>query len=177
MYSRKGDKGETSLYGSSRVRKDDLRVDAYGTIDELSSVLGVVISGSKSRGFAPSLKEVQRMLFVAGGDIATELNGSRKVPRVTAADTVRLEKMTDELVSKLPPLTNFILPGGSQTGAMIHVARAVCRRAERRILTASRSYELNSELLPFFNRLSSYLFNLSRWENMQAGKKEEVWKG
>jgi len=176
MYSRRGDKGETSLYGSSRVRKDDPRVEAYGTIDELSSVLGVVISGSKSRGLASSLKEVQRLLFVAGGDIATELHGSQKVPRVTAADTAKIEKMTDELVSKLPALANFILPGGSQTGATIHVARAVCRRAERRILTASRSHEMNPELLPFFNRLSSYLFNLSRWENRQAGKKEDVWK-
>jgi cob(I)alamin adenosyltransferase len=177
MYSRKGDKGETSLYGPSRVRKDDPRVEAYGTIDELSSVLGVVISGSNSRGLSSSLKEIQRMLFVAGGDIATEMHVSRKVPRVAAADTSRLEKMTDELVSKLPPLANFILPGGSQTGAMIHVARAVCRRAERRILTASRSHEMNPELLPFFNRLSSYLFNLSRWESIQAGKKEDVWKG
>ena len=162
MYSRRGDKGETSLYGSSRVRKDDPRVEAYGTIDELSSALGVVLSGSKDRRLASSLKEIQRMLFVAGGDAATEVHGPLKVPRVTAADTVRLEKLTDELVSKLPPLANFILPGGTPTAAAIHLARAVCRRAERRILTASRSHEMNPDLLPFFNRLSSYLFNLSR---------------
>ena len=177
MYTRRGDRGETSLYGASRVRKDDPRVEAYGTIDELNSVLGVVIAESKSRGLISSLKQVQRMLFVAGGDAATELHGSQEVPRVTAADVARLEEMTDELVRKLPKLTNFILPGGSPAGAMLQVARAVCRRAERRILTASRSHEMNPELLPFFNRLSSYLFNLSRWENARAGKKEDVWKG
>ena len=117
------------------------------------------------------------MLFVAGGDAATELHGPQSVPRITAADTAFLEKMTDELVSKLPTLANFILPGGSSTAAMIHVARSVCRRAERRILTASRSHEMNPELLPFFNRLSSYLFDLSRWENRREKKEEDVWKG
>jgi cob(I)alamin adenosyltransferase len=177
MYTRRGDKGETSLYGSARVQKDDPRVEAYGTIDELNSVLGVVVSESNNPRLALSLTEVQRMLFVAGGDAATELHGSQKVPRVTAADTARIETMTDELVAKLPSLTNFILPGGSPTGAMLHVARSVCRRAERRILTASRSHEMNPELLPFFNRLSSFLYNLSRWENRRARKKEDVWKG
>ncbi len=177
MYTRRGDRGETSLYGPKRVQKDDPLVEAYGTIDELGSVLGVVISGSRNRWLVSSLKEVQRMLFVAGGDAATELDGSQKVPRVTEADTARIEKMTDELISKLPTLANFILPGGSPTGAMMHLARSVCRRAERRILTASRSHRMNPELLPFFNRLSSYLFNLSRWENRRTGKKEDVWKG
>lgn len=177
MYTRRGDRGETSLYGAARVQKDDPRVEAYGTIDELSSVLGVVISGSKNRALVSSLKEIQRMLFVAGGDAATELRGSQKVSRITASDTASLERMTDDLVSKLPTLANFILPGGSPTGAALHVARSVCRRAERRILTASRSYEMNPELLSFFNRLSSYLFNLSRHENRRAKKQEDVWRG
>lgn len=176
MYTRRGDSGETSLYGSGRVQKDDPLVEAYGTIDELSSVLGAVISGSRNRALTSSLKEIQRLLFVAGGDAATELHGPQKVPRVSAADTARVEKMTDELLSKLPTLNNFILPGGSRTGAAIHVARAVCRRAERRVVAASRSHEINPELIPFFNRLSSYLYNLSRWENRRAGKKEDVWK-
>ena len=176
MYTRRGDRGETSLYGAGRVQKDDPRVEAYGTIDELNSILGAVIAGSRDRGLASSLKEVQRVLFVAGGDAATELHGPGKVPRVSAADTARLEGMTDELASKLPALANFILPGGSSTGAMLHLARAVCRRAERRLVTASRSHEMNPELLPFFNRLSSYLFNASRWENRRARKKEDVWK-
>ncbi len=176
MYTRRGDKGETSLYGPARVPKDDPRVEAYGTIDELNSLLGVVAAGAKDRSLATALKAVQRMLFVAGADAASELKGSRKVPRISTADTARIERMTDELLSKLPPLSNFILPGGSQSGAVLQFARSVCRRAERRIITASKSCEMNPELLPFFNRLSSYLFNLSRWTNRRAGKKEDVWK-
>jgi cob(I)alamin adenosyltransferase len=176
MYTRKGDSGETSLYGPKRVRKDDPRVEAYGTIDELNSVIGLIASISKDRALASSLKEIQRMLFVAGGDAAAEPGGPHKVPRISEADTARLEEMTDALISKLPALSNFILPGGSEVGAMLHVARSVCRRAERRLLTASRSFDLNPALLPFFNRLSSYLFNLSRWENRRSRKKEVVWK-
>ncbi len=158
------------------MQKDDRRVEAYGTIDELNSVLGVVVSGSKDKSLVSSLKEIQGMLFVAGGDAASEPKGPLKVPRISTADTAKLERMTDELLSKLPSLSNFILPGGSPTGAMLHMARSVCRRAERRILTASKSESMNPELLPFFNRLSSYLFNLSRWANKRAGKKEDIWK-
>jgi cob(I)alamin adenosyltransferase len=176
MYTRRGDRGETSLFGPARVPKDDPRVEAYGTIDELNSALGVVVSGSGDNSLALWVKEVQRMLFVAGADAACEFRGAQKVPRISDADTSKIEKMTDELLSKLPSLGNFILPGGSQTGAALQLARSVCRRAERRIVTASRSYEMNPELVPFFNRLSSYLFNLSRWANQRARKKEEVWK-
>lgn len=177
MYTRRGDKGETSLYGSERVQKDDPRVEAYGTIDELNTILGVVISGSKGRAITTPLKEVQRMLFVAGGDAAADFGGAARVPRIGPGDTARLEELTDALAKKLPPLANFILPGGTPTGATLHLARAVCRRAERRLVTASRSYKMNPELVPFFNRLSSYLFNLSRWVNKRSGKKEDVWKG
>ena len=177
MYTRKGDAGETSLYGPKRVKKDDPRVEAYGTIDELNCVLGVVIAGSRDSKLTSSLKEIQKMLFVAGGDAACELKGSRNVPRISAADTARIEKMTDTLLSELPSLKNFILPAGSPTGAALQLARSVCRRAERRILTASKSEEMNRELLPFFNRLSTYLFDLSRWANNRAGRKEDVWKG
>ncbi len=177
MYTRRGDRGETSLYGSRRVQKDDPRVEAYGTIDELNSMLGVVIANSKDRTLTSSLKEIQRMLFVAGGDAATEMKGPQRVPRIDPSHTLSVEKMTDEVLAKLPSLANFILPGGSPTGAMLQTARAVCRRAERRIVTASRSQEMNPELLPFFNRLSSYLFNLSRLENRRARKKEDVWRG
>jgi cob(I)alamin adenosyltransferase len=177
MYTRRGDRGDTSLYGPKRVQKDDPRVEAYGTIDELNSVIGVIIAGSDDRTLASSLKEIQRLLFVAGGDAATEIRSRQKVPRIRRSDTERLEELTDELLAKLPPLGNFILPGGTPTGALLHVARSVCRRAERRIVTASRSWEMNPELIPFFNRLSSYLFNLSRWANKTAGKDEAVWRG
>lgn len=176
MYTRRGDKGETSLYGPKRVAKDSPRVEAYGTIDELNSLLGIVIAESKDKKTVVALREVQRMLFVAGADSATELGISPSAPRISSADTSRLEEMTDELLAGLPTLRNFILPGGSTVGAHLQLARAVCRRAERRILTASKSEPLNEELLPFFNRLSSYLFNLSRAANRRSGKKEVVWK-
>jgi cob(I)alamin adenosyltransferase len=176
MYTRRGDRGETSLFGPKRVQKDSPRVEAYGTIDELNSVIGVAISGSNEKTVVDPLKDLQRLLFVAGADAASELKGPAAVPRISAADTAKLEKMTDELVSKLPPLKNFILPGGAPTGAMLQLARSVCRRAERNILTASKVEGMNPELLPFFNRLSTYLFNLSRHANSQAGRKEEAWK-
>jgi cob(I)alamin adenosyltransferase len=176
MYTRQGDKGETSLYGSRRVPKDSPRVEAYGTIDELNSILGVVVAGARDRKTAASLKEIQRMLFVAGGDVASELRGSAGVPRISPADTARIEVMTDRVLKGLPSLSNFILPGGNPSASLLHLARAVCRRAERRILTASKSEDLNPELIPFFNRLSTYLFDLARDINRKAGKKDEVWK-
>ena len=176
MYTKRGDRGDTSLYGSRRVQKDDPRVEAYGTIDELNSLIGVVIAGSNETKLTSSLKEVQGMLFIAGADASTELSSPQKVPRIGPSNTLELEKMTDELLAKLPALANFILPGGSPTGARLQLARTVCRRAERRLVTASRSQKMNPELLPFFNRLSSYLFNLSRWVNQRAGRKEDVWK-
>ena len=176
VYTRRGDRGETSLYGPRRVPKDDQRVEAYGTIDELNSLLGVVVSQTKDRQISAALREVQGMLFVAGGDAACELGSPLKVPRISSTDTARVEEMTDALLAKLPPLKNFIIPGGSQAGAAIQLARAVCRRAERKVVSASKRYEMNPELLPFFNRLSSYLFNLSRWANKKAGRKEEIWK-
>jgi len=177
LYTRRGDRGDTSLYGPKRVQKDDPRVEAYGTIDELNSLIGIVIAGPKGRALARSLKEVQRMLFVAGADASTELSSPQKVLRIDQSHTRRLEKMTDDLLAKLPKLANFILPGGSPTGARLQLARTVCRRAERRLVTASKSQKMNPELLPFFNRLSSYLFNLSRWANKIEGKKEDVWRG
>ena len=176
MYTRKGDGGETSLFGPRRVAKDSARVEAYGTIDELNSAIGVVIALSKRKSVTVPLIEVQKLLFIAGADAASDLP-LKYAPRISAKDTLRLEALTDGLLNDLPRLRNFILPGGSVAGAQLQLARAVCRRAERRILSASKSERLNPELLPFFNRLSTYLFNLSRHENRAAGKKETVWKG
>jgi cob(I)alamin adenosyltransferase len=177
MYTRKGDKGETSLFGSRRVPKDSPLVEAYGTIDELNSLLGVVISGSKNPQTVRFLLEIQRMLFVAGADASYDFGSRERVPRIVARDVLSIEKMTDDLLASLPPLRNFILPGGSRTGAQLQLARAVCRRAERRLVTASKSEAINPELVPFFNRLSSLLFNLARRANRSAGRREKPWKG
>jgi cob(I)alamin adenosyltransferase len=176
VYTRRGDRGDTSLYGPKRVPKDSPRIEACGAIDELNSTIGVVLAGAKQKDGVSDLRDVQRSLFVAGADAASEPD-AMGVPRISADDTKRLEALTDDLIEKLPTLKNFILPGGSPTAAALHHARTVCRRAERRLLTASRTERLNPELLPFFNRLSSYLFNLSRMVNQRAGKKETAWKG
>jgi cob(I)alamin adenosyltransferase len=175
MYTRRGDKGETSLFGPRRVPKDSPRVEAYGTVDELNSYLGVVISDCHNRTVTNSLREIQKMLFVAGADLASE-PAAASVPRITAAETLRVERMTDDALARLPTLKNFILPGGSRLAAELHFARAICRRAERRVLAATRSEQLNPELVPFLNRLSSYLFNLARLANQKQKVKEYVWK-
>lgn len=175
MYTRRGDKGETSLYGPARVSKDSPRVEAYGTVDELNSYLGVVISGCRNRAISASLKRVQRLLFVAGADLATDM-GRRKTVRISGGDTKLIEEMTDRLLAKLPVLTRFIMPGGSDLAARLQFARALCRRTERRIVAASKLEELNPELIPFFNRLSSYLFNLARYVNLILKVEEETWK-
>ena len=177
MYTRAGDKGETSLYGKRRVPKDSPRVEAYGAIDELNSLLGVIASHTKDKSISSPVREIQRMLFVAGADAATDLDSGQDVPRIGGSETLRLEKMTDDLLGHLPRLRNFIIPGGSQTGAYLQLARAVCRRAERRVLTASREEPVNPDLLPFLNRLSTYLFNLSREANRRSRKKEVTWEG
>jgi len=177
MYTRRGDDGETSLHGPRRVPKDDPLVEAYGTIDELNSAIGVVVAGEKDRDMKSQLLEIQALLFKAGADAATEWKPAGMGLRISVKDTKRVEVLTDLLLKKLPTLRHFILPGGSMTGARLQLARAVCRRAERRLVSASKHSEINPELVPFFNRLSSYLFNLSRHANAKAGRKEKVWKG
>ncbi len=116
------------------------------------------------------------MLFVAGADLAAEGDASARVPRIRRGDTQALERMTDELLRRLPKLTNFILPGGVRLAAELHFARTLCRRAERRVISAAKVEPVNPDLLPFLNRLSSYLFNLARAVNAKKGMKEETWR-
>lgn len=176
MYTRRGDKGETSLYGPRRVPKDSPRVEAYGTVDELNSYIGVILSGCTNQNVSASLKKIQNLLFVAGADLATDAGSAPKIPRIGDGDTKTVEKMTDDMLERLPTLSDFILPGGSKLAAELQFARAVCRRAERRIVTAASTEKINPELIPFFNRLSSYLFNLARHVNVLQETPEEPWK-
>jgi cob(I)alamin adenosyltransferase len=172
-YSGTGDKGETSLYGGTRVEKADPRVEAYGAVDELNSQIGVARSHIKVKKLDQILKTIQRDLWILGGDLASEIV-TANIPRIGKADLNRLESVTDELNSGLPGLSRFILPGGSIPGAELHVARAVCRRAERRIVTLSKVESINPEVLPYINRLSSFLFVLARTVNkMQRVSEEE----
>lgn len=157
------------------MSKDSPRVEAYGTVDELNSYLGVVLSDCRDSMTAKSLRAVQKMLFVAGADLAADSTSSN-VPRISSSDTLKIERMTDDALGRLPTLSNFILPGGTRLASDIQFARAICRRAERRVIAASKGETLNPELVPFLNRLSSYLFNLARLVNAKNRKKEEVWK-
>ena len=150
-------------------------MEAYGAIDELNSYLGVVIADCRDSMTTKSLKRIQKMLFVAGSDLATD-SGTSKVPRISSSDTLEVEKMTDDALNKLPRLRNFIMPGGTKTASQLQYARAICRRAERRVVAASKTEKTNQELIAFLNRLSSYLFNLARLTNAKARTKEEVWK-
>jgi len=171
-YSGTGDKGETSLYGGTRVEKADPRVEAYGAVDELNSQIGVARAHIKAKKLNAILKGVQRDLWVLGGDLASELL-TANVPRISREQLDRLESVTDELNSGLPRLRRFILPGGSISGAELHVARAVCRRAERRTVALSKVESINPDVLPYINRLSSLLFVLARTVNKTQRVPEE----
>jgi cob(I)alamin adenosyltransferase len=179
LYTRGGDAGETGLYGSKRVGKESQRVAAYGTVDELNSCVGLAISVSAHPEVSNDLKWVQGKLFVAGADLASELSEGQaadRVPRIDKEDTERLEKMIDSLQPKLPRLTSFILPGGSVLSAQLHLARSVCRRAERGVVALAKAEKVNPQLIPFLNRLSTYLFNVARYSNLLEGKQDEVWR-
>jgi cob(I)alamin adenosyltransferase len=178
LYTRGGDKGETSLFGASRVAKDSPRVAAYGTIDELNSSIGVALAACEHEEISRPLKRIQAGLFIAGADLATELSakGGARVPRIQKEDTQELEKMIDELQGKLPKLKSFILPGGSRLSSSLHLSRAVCRRAERSVVTLGRTERINPEVVPYLNRLSTYLFNLARYSNVLEKVEDEVWR-
>lgn len=177
IYTKVGDGGDTFLFGGRKVRKDDPRVAAYGDVDELNSLLGWAMALSPRASFHPFLKEVQETLFVLGADLATP-RGKRSpaVPRLTPQHTPPLEKAIDRWTQTLPPLRRFILPGGSPTGAALHVARAVARRAERSVVGL---LEKDPGLLPaqiYLNRLSDALFVLARTVNRKVRVPESEWR-
>ena len=178
MYTRAGDKGQTGLYGPKRVAKDSPRVEAYGAVDELNSCLGVAISSSGRKEVSEELRWVQGRLLVAGAALASELAAKEsedRVPRIVIQDTKKLEEMIDRFQEKLPRLTSFILPGGTALSANLHLARSVCRRAERAVVSLAKKENINAELVPFLNRLSTYLFNAARYSNALEGVGDEVW--
>ncbi len=173
-YTGTGDKGETSLYSGTRVGKENPRVEAYGAVDELNSQIGVIRALLKRGRVDGWLRGVQRDLFTLGGDLASELV-SAKVPRVERRHVEGLEKVLEEVHGGLRPLKRFILPAGGVAGAELQVARAVCRRAERRVAALARVESVNPEAIPYLNRLSSLLFDLARLVNKEEGVVEEEW--
>lgn len=173
MYTRKGDDGKTYLLSGKRVYKDSPRVEAYGTLDELNSWLGFAVSISRQDKIKAMLKEVQRAIFVASAELAG--NSKKETPKITKEHTARIEQMTNEIYSSLPRLTKFILPGGTMLSSSLHISRTVCRRAERRVVSLKRKERINDEIIPFLNRLSSFLFNLARYANFLEGVEDELW--
>src|SRR5450432_455022 len=177
IYTRTGDAGETGLFGGARVAKDDARVEAYGTIDELSTCLGVTRSLGVSAHNDAALLQIQGDLFTLGAELACAPGKEDKL-RLTLvgdSDIERLERCIDENEAPLSALKNFILPGGSASGAELHRARTVCRRAERRTLSAGRVSPIRPALLIYLNRLSDLLFVLARYENHVAGVADIPW--
>lgn len=178
IYTRTGDKGTTSLVGGKRVSKCDPRLDAYGTIDELNSFIGLMLSIMDNKAeSAENIRWIQQKLFNIGGCLATDTT-SFQLPdscKILAPDVERIEQMIDALTDGLPEQRSFILPGGTQAASYAHVARTVCRRAERLILALPDDAKAPSELLQYINRLSDYLFVLARRINFFAGVSENIW--
>ncbi len=174
IYTRTGDKGDTGLAGGKRVPKDSLRVEAYGSVDELNSSLGLARSFVNDEELDGLLQELQVDLFTVGADLAAIENDSRTV-RITGDRVQEIEGIIDRYEEQLRPLKVFILPSGSTAGAMLHFARSICRRAERRIVALSRSETINSQLIPYINRLADLLFVLARVANNRVGEAETEW--
>ncbi len=175
IYTKRGDKGYTSLFGGSKVEKDNLRIHAYGTVDELNSILGVCLTYPVSKNGHKVLTEIQKQLFVLGSDLATPLSKKTKVQRIGIDAIEQLESWIDSIDNLLPPLTSFILPGGSKAGASLHHARTVCRRAERHTVNLKWNEPVSEETIIYLNRLSDLLFVLARFENREAGIDEIKW--
>jgi cob(I)alamin adenosyltransferase len=176
IYTKTGDEGETGLYGGQRVRKDAARVEAYGTTDECNAALGAAVIHIADVEIREIVARIQGELFEVGADLSTPLERGDAVPRVRPEMTARLEAEIDRFEDELPPLRHFILPGGSPGGAALHLARAVCRRAERRVVALEQAEALNPEVRRYMNRLSDHLFVLARLANHRAGFPETKWE-
>jgi len=179
IYTRTGDDGTTSLFGGDRVGKGNSRIDAYGTVDETNSQIGVVralLDGDAgAETLDPLLQQIQEDLFVLGADLATPNDAKPIVPRIENSHVEDLEAQIDRFDQDLEPLKNFILPGGTEAASQLHLARTVCRRAERILVKASAATAFNKVAMSYLNRLSDLLFVLARWANRQSGVREDRW--
>ncbi len=175
IYTRGGDEGETSLGDGARVSKLDARIAAYGTVDELNAVIGLVLAAECPTEIREALERVQNELFDLGADLSVPLEREARL-RVTEGQVGTLEGDCDRFNSDLPELKSFVLPAGTEAAARLHVARTVCRRAEREALVASAVYSVNPVALMYLNRLSDLLFILARAANAHAGRGETLWK-
>jgi cob(I)alamin adenosyltransferase len=177
IYTKTGDAGVTSLYGGTKVDKDDLRVDVYGTIDELNATIGVARSFGMCDAVEELCESVQSALFVAGAELSClpENRHKLKITTINSDDTRLLENAIDRFTEDLPALTQFILPGGTRGAAVLHQARTICRRAERQVVTLKKQSEVSQDLLVYLNRLSDALFVAARLENHRAKVADVPW--
>ncbi len=180
LYTKAGDSGQTALFGGGRVPKDHPRVEAYGSVDELNSTLGVAVAFLRQRRLIAALQSIQNELFNIGSELASETGGrAAELGRLflePEAKIAELERLIDEYDAKVPPLRTFILPSGSQAGALLHLCRTVCRRAERAVVRLARQEPVNPTVLAYLNRLSDLLFVLARYVNKAARKPETPWR-
>ncbi|NDJ62510.1 MAG: cob(I)yrinic acid a,c-diamide adenosyltransferase [Chloroflexi bacterium] len=176
IYTKTGDAGETSLFAGGRVRKSDIRVEAYGTADELNSFIGLARAYPLPDPAPEWLEQIQNDLFTVGADLATPNDAKVDwLVRLDAAAATRLETAIDSMDGQLTPLKTFILPGGTPAAATLHIARTVCRRCERICVDLAAEQSVNVHVLTYLNRLSDFLFTLARWVNQQAGESETKW--
>ena len=178
IYTKSGDKGETSLFDNSRVSKADARVDAYGEVDELNACLGIVRAEHEDATLDALLGQIQKDLFALGAQLADpqgHVADRKPKAAVTAGHVKRLEEAIDAREESLPPLKAFILPGGSPAAALLHFSRTVCRRAERRVVALARHDQVDPQVVTYLNRLSDLLFVLARDANRTSGVPEEPW--
>jgi cob(I)alamin adenosyltransferase len=178
IYTKTGDEGLTGLGGGRRVPKDSARVSAYGTVDELNSAIGVALALGLSDRLVSELERIQNELFDLGSDLCWPSDDERRerIPTVQPHHVEQLERLIDELNETVGPLTNFLLPGGAPGAAQLHVARTICRRAERATITLSREEAVGELVLPYLNRLSDALFVMARYENHERGVDEPLWQ-
>jgi cob(I)alamin adenosyltransferase len=176
IYTRAGDRGQTSLGDGSRVAKLDCRIGAFGTVDELNAALGVALAGELPAALRDVLERVQNELFDVGADLSVPYGVGDGRLRVSPTQVEVLERDCDRFNAELPELRSFVLPGGTEAAATLHVARTICRRAERDALAAAQEVEINGEVLRYLNRLSDLLFILARAANAAAGRDEPLWK-
>jgi cob(I)alamin adenosyltransferase len=181
IYTKTGDGGETGLFGGRRVGKDDLRVSAYGDVDELNAFLGWALTHFGAGGLASDIRAIQSDLFTLGADLSTPLDSDEKTEsrtrRVDEKLVTKLESIIDRLEAENTPLTSFILPGGDPAAAALQVCRAVCRRAERATVRLAHAENVNDAAIRYLNRLSDLLFVMARWVNGKAGAEEPTWSG
>ncbi len=185
IYTRTGDKGDTGLVGGRRVAKDSPRIEAYGTVDELNSIIGLarvfnaerLKKGKAHRWLDGTFRQIQNELFDLGSELATPEDAVYEgMHRVGEAEVKALETLMDQCQKDLLPLKSFILPGGGRVGGFLHQARTVCRRAERQVLALSRVEPISAWTIAYVNRLSDLLFVLSRWVARKGGEKEYLWE-